>query len=74
VPLNVAVSWTVPPKSTLDADDSVAIVGGTQVLNAPRAKSFSCALVDEELRVSARKLPKHGAVPSNSDLRLMPPS
>src|SRR5262245_11156535 len=74
LPLNVAVSLTVSPKSADDFWEVVAIVGGTHVLRLPKAKSFSWASVSAEVRVSARNEPKHGAWPSNMSERLMPPS
>ncbi len=74
VPLRVAESVTEPPKSELETLDVVVMVGGTQVLNEPSAKSLSCAVVDCDERVSARKLEKQGAVPPKTVSRLMPPS
>src|SRR4051812_10588345 len=50
------------------------MVGGTQVLKLPPAKSFRTASTDCDARVSARKLPKHGAWPPYSWSRSTPPS
>ena len=60
VPLRVAVSVTEPPKSTLEALDAVAMVGGSQVLKLPPTKSLSWAFGSCEERVSTRKPEKHG--------------
>src|SRR5262245_50920667 len=74
LPDRVAVSLTVPPKSTVDALTWVARSGGTQVLKSPAMKSFSCALTSCDERVSTRKLLKHGTSPSKTSLRSRPPS
>src|SRR6185369_1087061 len=75
VPDRVAVSVTAAfPKWNVETEASVAIVGGTQVLKEPPAKSLRTASTCCEARVSARKLPKHGALPSKSWSRSMPPS
>ncbi len=73
VPDSVAVSVTVPPKSTDALLRWVTIVGGLQVLNVPRRKFLSSAVVEVELRVSARNVEKHGrAVPKMAPMSAPP--
>src|SRR5829696_7952502 len=74
-PDSVAVSVTpASPKCHADTEASVARSGGTQVLRLPSAKSLSCAVVDCDERVSARKLEKHGGSSPKMRSRLTPPS
>src|SRR5436190_8369168 len=75
VPLSVAVSCTVAPKSAVEALESVTIVGGAHVLKLPVTKFFSSAVVEVDARVSARNEVKHGTfAPRKRDCRLTPPS